>query len=121
MAEIRKELSDFLSSDPANQDELDKVKANNTLSLPGRWETSGAVLRDINEIVTYKLDDDYWDSYADRVRKLSLDEVNAAAHAIIKPGSLVWVVVGDREKIADRIRGLEIGNITELDVNGNPL
>lgn len=121
MAEIQREITEFLSTDPAHEDELDKVKANNTLSLPGRWETSTAVLRDINEIVTYDLDDDYWDTYADRVRNLSLVDVKTAADEVVRPGSMVWVIVGDREKIEDRIRELDMGSIIHLDVDGNPL
>ncbi|ANO50230.1 M16 family metallopeptidase [Woeseia oceani] len=121
MAEIQGELSSFLGERPAEAEELDKVKANNTLSLPGRWETAAAVLRDINEIVTFDLDDDYWDTYADRVRNLSIAEVNEAANAIIKPDNLVWVVVGDRAKVEERIRELELGEIIQLDTDGNTL
>ena len=121
MAEIKRELSDFLSSSPATLDEMNKVKANNTLSLPGRWETSAAVLRDIGEIVTYGLPDDYWDTYADSVRGLSLEQINAVATQTISPDRLIWVVVGDRDKIESRIRELELGEITQIDTDGNTI
>jgi zinc protease len=45
----------------------------------------------------------------------------AAADAVIKPENLMWVVVGDREKIEPRIRELELGEITLLDQDGNEL
>ncbi|MGH8223945.1 MAG: M16 family metallopeptidase, partial [Woeseiaceae bacterium] len=118
MAEIQRELREYLGDKPATGEELAKVQANNTLSLPGRWETASAVLRDIGEIVNYELPDDYWDTYADTVRGLSLDQVKAAAKEVIKPDRLTWVVVGDREKIESRIRELEIGEITLLDNKG---
>jgi zinc protease len=121
MAEISRELREFLGDSPPFAEELDKVKASNTLSLPGRWETAAAVMRDINEIVTLDLDDNYWDTYADRVRKLSLAEVNTAADAVIKPDNTVWVVVGDRAQIESRIRELELGDIILLDADGKPL
>ena len=119
MGEIKRELVEYLSSNPATPEEMNKVKANNTLQLPGRWETSGAVLNDIGEIVTYGLPDDYWDTYADSVRGLTLAQINAVADDVIKPDNLIWVVVGDREKIESRIRELEIGEITEIDTDGN--
>lgn len=119
MAELKRELVEFLGDNPATQEELEKVKDNNTLSLPGRWETASAVLQDIGKIVTYDLPDDYWDTYADKVRGLSLKQVNDAAEDIINPENLVWVVVGDREQIESRIRELELGEITLLDVDGN--
>lgn len=121
IAELRRELTEFLAANPPTLEELNKVKDNNTLSLPGRWETANAVLGDIGEIVTFDLPDDYWDTYADRVRNLSLPEVNDAAKAVIKPDKLIWVVVGDRAKIEDRVRELELGDITFLDADGTPL
>jgi zinc protease len=121
IAELRRELQEYLGDNPATDEEMDKVKANNTLSLPGRWETAAAVLRDIGEIVDYGLADDYWDTYADSVRNLSVDQITVAADEIIKPGNMVWVVVGDRQKIEARIRELELGEIAFLDVDGKPL
>jgi hypothetical protein len=91
MAEIKRELIEYLADSPATDEEINKVKSNNTLSLPGRWETASAVLRDINEIVTYDLPDDYWDTYADSVRNLSAAQIVAAADAVIKPENLMWV------------------------------
>jgi len=119
MAEIKRELTEYLGENPATEEELSKVKDNNTLSLPGRWETANAVLRDIGEIVAYDLPDDYWDTYTDNVRNLSLEQIAESADAVIKPDNLVWVVVGDREKIEARIRELELGEIIHLDVDGN--
>ena len=121
MAEIKRELKEYLGENPATDEELEKVKNNNTLSLPGRWETASAVLRDIGEIVTYDLPDDYWDTYADNVRNLSLEQIAEAADDVIKPDNLLWVVVGDREKIEPRIRELELGEIIHLDAAGNLL
>ena len=118
MAEIRRELVEYLGDKPATDEELDKIKANNTLSLPGRWETAAAVLRDIGEIVTYDLPDDYWDNYADSVRNVTLEQVGEAAQENIHPDRLVWVVVGDREQIESRIRELELGEIIHLDADG---
>ena len=121
MAEIKRELTEYLGDNPATEEEIDKVKSNNTLSLPGRWETAAAVLRDIGEIVTYDLPDDYWDTYADKVRNISGEQIAEAAAAVIKPDKLIWVVVGDREKIESRIHELELGEITLLDQDGNEI
>jgi zinc protease len=120
IAEIRRELADYLGGMPATVDEMDKVKANNTLSLPGRWETAAAVLRDIGEIVDFGLPDDYWDTYSASVRGLTVDQVSTAAHEVIKPQNMIWVVVGDRKKIEPGIRELELGDISLLNTDGQP-
>ncbi|MXZ39310.1 MAG: hypothetical protein F4Z19_13885 [Holophagales bacterium] len=39
----------------------------NTLTLPGRWETGGAVMASLIEMTRF-LPDDYWDTFADAVR-----------------------------------------------------
>jgi zinc protease len=120
MQEIRREMTEYLRDNAPSAEELSKVKDNNTLSLPGRWETANSVLRDIGEIVTFDLPDDYWDTYAQSVRNLSVEDVSNAAHAIIKPDNLIWVVVGDKAQIESRIRELELGEVTELNADGKP-
>ncbi|MEM9208036.1 MAG: insulinase family protein, partial [Pseudomonadota bacterium] len=112
---------EYLGGNPATEDELNKIKDNNTLSLAGRWESGGAVLSDIAQIVTNELPDDYWDSYVDTVRNVTLDDVASAGENVIKPDSLVWVIVGDREQIESRVRELELGEITFLDADGNEI
>ena len=119
MTELSRELREFLDANPATDDELAKVKLANTLSLPGRWETASSVLGSLAEIVTYGLPDDYWDTYASRVRELSIEQVMEAADEVIAPDNLLWVVVGDRQQIEPQIRALGIGEITLLDADGN--
>ena len=119
VAELQREFVEYLGDNPATDDELDKIKDNNTLSLPGRWESGSAVLSDIAQIVTNELPDNYWDTYVDTVRNVTLDDVEAAGAEVIKPDNLVWVIVGDREAIESRVRELEIGEITFLDADGN--
>ncbi|HEX5786623.1 MAG TPA: pitrilysin family protein [Woeseiaceae bacterium] len=121
MQELRNELVAIQSSQPPEADELARAMDENTLSLPGTWETAGAVAGSLAEMVRYGYDDDYWDKYAERVRGLSLAEVREAAQTYINPDNLVWVVVGDRDRIEDEVRALEFGPVTFLDENGQPV
>jgi zinc protease len=97
------------------------VKDQNTLTLPGRWETQGAVLGSISEIVRYGLTDDYWDSYPQRVRALDVAAVAAAAETQLHPRGLTWVVIGDWQKIRAAVNDLDIGPVQLLDASGNRL
>ncbi len=119
MAEISKELTGILGEHPATPDELDKAVRTQTLALPGRWETINSVESSVAEIVQYGLDDTYYQTYADRVKSLSLDAVQEAAESVLQPDRLVWVVVGDREQIEPGLRELGYGNIQILDGDGN--
>jgi zinc protease len=119
IVELQKELRGILSERPPQPDELERAKASLTLTLPGSWETMGAVAGTITEIVAYGLDDRYFDSYADRVRAQTPASVTAAAASTIQPDHLVWVIVGDRARIEPAVRSLDLGEIHLVDADGN--
>ena len=119
MLEIQRELSEFVSSRPALADELSKVQANEVLGLAGRWETSGAVSGSISEIVGFGLTENYFDTYAQRVKDLTLDQVNIAAKELVHPEAVTWIVVGDLSVIKQGIEDLHFGEITLMDGDGN--
>jgi predicted Zn-dependent peptidase len=75
VTELRKEISEFLTTRPATQAELDKVKTNQVLKLPGQWETNSAVNNSVANLVRYNLADDYYKKYDQNVRNLSLSEL----------------------------------------------
>jgi len=121
MVEVDRELRGILGPKPITSDELAKAQANLTLTLPGNWETMGAVQGSLEQMVTFGLEDRYFDTYAQRVRGLTVQDATAAAQDAIRPDHLVWVVVGDRAKIEAGIRELNFGDIRFLDADGKPL
>jgi len=60
MVEMDKELRGILGPRPITETELTTAQKNQTLSLPGRWETIGSVGGSIGEIVTFGLPEDYF-------------------------------------------------------------
>ncbi len=121
LVELRQELRGILTDRPPSAEELARAKSELTLSLPGTWETMSAVSSSLAEIVTFRLDDRYYDTYDDRIRAQTPASVAAAAKAVIHPDRLVWVVVGDRSKIEAGIRKLGLGEIRFIDADGKPL
>ncbi len=121
LQEVANELQGVVAEHPVTAEELAKSKANLTLSLPGRWETINAVASSVGEIVQFGLPNDYFDHYADAVRALTLPQVNKAAHDLVQPSHLVWVIVGDRSKIEAGIRELKLGDVQLLDADGRPV
>ena len=108
-----------MNEKPITKEEFEKDKENQTLSLPGSWETMDAVSGSITDIVTYNLPDDYYSKYASLVEAQTIDEVQKAANKLVKPNQLVWVVVGDRAKIEESIKSLGYGDVKYLDGDGN--
>ena len=123
MAEINKELRGIRSGGgrPPTGEELARVRDQNTLTLPGRWETNGAVMGSIIEMTRFDLADDYWDTYADAVRAVGLSDVSTQANRVLQPDNLVWIVVGDRTRIEAGVRALGLGDVRFLDADGNPV
>jgi zinc protease len=118
VAEVLKELEGILGVIPITEDEVGRAKAAQTLTLPGRWEAMSAVMSSVAEIVRFGLPDDYYHTYADSIRAVDLNDVETAADTVVHPGNLVWVVVGDREKIEPTLRELGIGEIQVLNPDG---
>ena len=119
MIEIHKEFAGVINEKPITKEEFEKDKENQTLSLPGSWETMDAISGSITDIVTYNLPDDYYSKYASLVESQTIDEVQKAAGKIVKPKQLVWVIVGDRAKIEESIKSLGYGEVRYLDGDGN--
>ena len=120
IVELQKELREMVSGRPVLPAELDRAKASLTLTLPGTWETIGAVAGTIGEIVAFGLDDRYFDTYADKVRAQTPASVTSAASRTVLPDHLVWVIVGDRARIEPGLRSLDLGEIHLVDADGNP-
>jgi predicted Zn-dependent peptidase len=121
LQEMVREIGDYASGvKPATQAEVDKARADEIHGLPGSFETAGAVMNAIGDIVRYDRPDDYVVRHAAHLKSLTTDEVNAAAKAI-DPKALTWVVVGDLSKIEQPIRALDLGTVTVIDADGKPV
>ena len=121
LVEIDRELRGLLGPRPATEDELDKVKKNAVLRLPGRFETKSSLRGALSRIWMYDLSSDYWETYAAKVQAVTLDDIQKAARGVIRPDRMVWVVVGDRAKVEAGLRELDFGQLNLLDADGNPV
>ncbi|WP_185781358.1 M16 family metallopeptidase [Croceivirga lutea] len=120
VTELRKEINQFVGAKPATQEELDKVKTNQVLKLPGQWETNSSVNSSIRNMVRYGLPDDYYQTFDKNVRNLSLQDIKKVSSEVVKPEEVNWFMVGDRAKIISKLDELGFDNIIEIDADGNP-
>ena len=121
VTEIRNEIAGIVGQRPATPEEVALVKRTNTLSLPGQWETGGAVLGSVSEIVEFGLPDSYWQSYAGTIRALTPEQVNKAARDYLRPDDLILVVVGDRKVIEPGLKALGFDTIQLVNADGELL
>ncbi len=107
------DLEAFLGDRPPTEEELDRVVKNNTRSLPGRFETSGAVLGAILSNARFGRPLDYQERLKDLFAALDLEQVRAAGRRLVHPDRLIWLVVGDKAKIEADLKKLGIAPVEE--------
>ena len=81
-----------------------------------RWQALEAAAI---QLVNYGYPDDYFSTYARRVRALGEPDLAAAAHRRSSGRRRsIWVIVGDLAQIEKGVRELNLGEVTRLDGDG---
>jgi zinc protease len=119
--ELVKEYANITGGKPIAADELADAQANNTLGLPGSFETVAQLSGAYSTILEYGLPEDYYDNYTKRALSLTPDHANNLARTLFLPSRLIWIVVGDMSKVEAGIRELGLGEVHRIDADGNPV
>jgi zinc protease len=117
VAEVIKELGDIAGARPIRGEEFASIMRTQTLGLPGRWATLQSLEAAAIQILNYGYPDDYFSTYASRVRGLKESELEAAAKKFIRPSQIVWVIVGDLSQIEKGVRELNLGTVAIVDAS----
>ena len=119
LQELEKEFDQYLGTKPATGEELSKSVHNNVNSLPGQYETGNAVMGALLSNQRFGRDDDYVSTLKSRYEAIKLENIQGAAENVLHPDKLTWLIVGDRKEIEDKIRGMNLGKVSIMDVDGN--
>lgn len=98
-------------------EELAKAKNYLALSFPSEFETMGDLAAHIEEMIVYKLPDDYFERYVASIQAVTREDVQKAAATYIQPSRFAVVVAGDRKAIEAGIRKLDLGPLRVLSVD----
>lgn len=115
------EYRNIAGAKPIAVDELKDAQANETLALPGSFETVGELSRNYANVLQYKLADDYFNTFTGKTLAVTPAQANELAKRLILPDHLIWVVVGDMSKVEGGIRELNLGEVRKIDADGNPV
>ena len=105
---LNDQLGQFLGKKGVSGEELTRLVSNNVDALPGRFETSGAVLGAMMTSDLYRRPDNYYELLAGKYRALTQAELNAALKAAVDPRGFTWVVVGDAKQVRPQLDKLGI-------------
>ena len=109
--EIIREYEEYLSSNPAKDEELEAIVKDLSLGLIGDYETFGALMSGLSGIVSQGRDDNYIDTLPTKYRSMTIEDINSAAKKYLDPSVWTWVIVGDLSKIKEGIEELNLGKI----------
>lgn len=103
------------------EEELKFAKSSLLRKFPSNFESYSQIAANIIGQVIHSLPDDYFETYLDEINKITGERVLKAAEDNLNPDKLTTVVVGDIEKLADKLKILYPGKLMELDTNGREL
>lgn len=104
------ELEGLLEFGP-DETEVDRARDYIAGTFPLHLETTGQVAARITELQVYGLPDDFFESYRDRIRGVSVAEAHAAGRRALNPEELVVVVAGDAEAVQGPLENLGLGPV----------
>ncbi|MDQ2922016.1 MAG: insulinase family protein, partial [Acidobacteriota bacterium] len=123
VAEFMKELRGVRGEIPISEKELEFSKQAIIRGYPRGFETPGQMANRLSDVVLYDLPDDYFNNYIQRVRAVTLADVQRVANRYLDPSRMAILVVGDRKVIEPGLRSLEaVGTtVTFVDMEGKPV
>ena len=103
------------------QAELVLSKDSIARSLPGRFERGTEAAASFAEIFTFDLPLDYYATLPDRINAVTIEQVQAVARKYIQPDKIIVLAVGDRAKIEEEMKKLNLGKVEIRDTDGKIL
>jgi len=117
--ELIKEIKAISSGKkPATRAELTRERNGDILGLPGRFATARSALARYRGLIYYGLPLGYYNSYARKLSRLTLAQVNRAAHRVLGLKGARLLVVGDGDAM---VKVRKDGKDVPLMVNGKPV
>jgi zinc protease len=108
IAALATNYRDFSTVKGTTDEELARTIANNIQQLPGRFETSSAVLQGMITNDLLGRPDNYYETLAPLYRALTPATLDQAFRGAVAPEGFVWVVVGDAAKIRPQLEKLKM-------------
>ncbi|PKL83227.1 MAG: hypothetical protein CVV24_06130 [Ignavibacteriae bacterium HGW-Ignavibacteriae-3] len=114
LEEFFKELNGI--REPLSDEDIDKAKNYVALGFPNNFQSVAVIAAQLAEMVEFNLPENYFSNYISKILNLNAAEVNSAAIKYIVPDQMIVVVVGDKAKIEDGIKKLNLGELKNMTI-----
>jgi zinc protease len=115
ITELQREVNEYAGEHPATAEEIQRIVDNAVRSLPGQFETTGAVLGTMLANARFGRPDDYVTTLQERYAQIDPAAVRGAAERVLEGRPMTWMIVGDLGAIEESVRALDLGEVTILD------
>jgi zinc protease len=105
-----------MTTRPFTEEELKRAKDDILNSFLFRYDTREKVLAEQVRLEFYGYPPDYLEKYEAAVRKVTLEDLTAAAKKYIHPEKLAVLVVGNKQEIQPGLDELKLGPVHAVDV-----
>ena len=102
---------------PIPPEELAKAKNYIALGFPSDFETTNDLASNLEQLLVYKLPENYFERYVGNIQAVTTDVVQKAAMKYLDPATFAVVVVGDRKVIEAPVRALGLMPVRVLTVD----
>jgi len=115
LKEFINELNAIARSVP--DDELRRAKNYVALRYPANFESTGDISRQLENMLVYRLPEDYFSNYVANVEAVTAADVLRVARRYIQPNRFAFVITGDRQVIEPGIAALKLGEIRMMTID----
>ncbi len=115
LVQFMKELRGILG--PISEAEVDRAKNYVALGYPADFQTVSQIAGQIEEMVTYKLPDTYFNTYIGNIQAVRKEDVIQVAQKTIDPDNLAIILVGDRKVIEKPVEALKLGRVVDRTID----
>ncbi len=114
LSELVREMTDIRTTRPLTAEEVTDSRNRRIMGFPQQFETIGGVAGQLEELVRNDLPLDTWNRFQAQIKGFTSADLTAAAQAHLDPDRMVWVIVGDWDKIGDGLKSLDLGPVQVL-------
>ena len=102
---------------PVPADELARAKNYVALRYPSAFESTGDISRRLEDMLIYRLPEDYFTKYVQNIQAVTAADVERVAQKYVQPGKFTVVVVGDLKTIEAGVRGMNLGQVKVMTID----
>ena len=108
------EIEAIRTDRPPSADEVEAARAALTLGYARNFETAEQIARALAQLALYGLPDDYFDTFASQVARVTADQTLDAARRYLDPDHLATTVVSDSSMVISQFAAAGLGDPTPL-------